>query len=115
MAGPDWILKGTLERALREVRVAHSMDSLLQEVARFVAEIPLADRASWPRGFVPRSIVTQQDIAHWAERMRQPEGQGAAFCAMRELLAVAAQRAQRLRPRRDPVKDGWRTGRSGGG
>lgn len=115
MAGADWILKGALERALREIRVTRSMDDLLQEVVRFVAELPAVERASVPHGYLPRHIRTQQDLSHWADRVLEPGGEGAAFAALREVLASAALHAQRLRPRREPPTDYLRVVRRGSG
>lgn len=100
MARTNWILKCALERSLRGIAATATIDELLHEVAKFISNLPNAERASLPPGFRPGRILSQDDLSHWAERLREPPVQGAAMGALGDLLEVASHHAQLLRPRR---------------
>jgi hypothetical protein len=101
MAQSDGNLRGALERVLREIAATDCIEDLVREVTRFMTGLASAERASLPAGFRPSRILTQDDIAHWADRMRQPGSvDGAASSAVRDMFHFASWQAQHLRPRR---------------
>ena len=86
---------------MREIAATDCIDDLVREVNRFMAGLGSAERASMPAAFRPSRILTQDDIAHWADRMREPGSvDGAASSAVRDLFQCASRQAQHLRPRR---------------